>query len=212
MKTMALAPAPESCASIGRFFTAVLVAWAMSLSVAAGSAPDGPDELVKATSDEVVALIKHSTDRQKLMQLAQEKVVPHFAFDHMTQLAVGKSWQQATPEQRQALTREFRDLLVRTYVNALSMGTDVSVKYLPFKSGGGNEAVVKTQAKQPGRSPVAIDYRMEKAGDEWKVYDVTADGVSLVTNYRDMFATTISESGIDGLVKSLTDKNKSASK
>ncbi len=199
------------CRSTLLFF-AVLAA-SLVLAVGESAAQTPPDELVKRTSQEVLTLIKQSQDRQKLLQVVQEKVVPHFDFAQMTQLAVGKSWQQASPEQRERLANEFRDLLVRTYVNALSLGTEATVKYLPLRSAeGGNEAVVRTQAMQPGRSPIAINYRMEKTAGEWKVYDVTVDNISLVTNYRETFATTISESGIDGLIRMIADKNKSLGK
>ena len=217
MKTLALLPAALSpCADKLRHGLRLLmfaVLATIAVAAAPGAAQTPPEELVRATSQEVLTLIKQGNDRQKLLQLAQEKVVPHFDFARMTQLAVGKSWQQASAEQRDQLTREFRDLLVRTYVNALSAGANVTLKYLPTRPASGDEATVRTQALQPGRPPIAIDYRMEKlAGGEWKVFDVTVDNVSLVTNYRDTFNTKIASSGIDGLIRMLAEKNQSAPK
>jgi len=216
----ALTPAPPRIDSLRpllrrRLRALLLLVIAALAFVSTGSAAQtAPEELVRATSQEVLALIKQTSDRQKLLQLAQEKVVPHFNFARMTQLAVGKSWQQANPEQRESLAREFRELLVRTYVNALSAGANVTLKFLPPRSSGNaDEAVVRTQALQPGRAPIAIDYRMEKlASGEWKVFDVTVDHISLVTNYRDTFNTTIASSGVDGLIQMLSDKNKSVPK
>ncbi|MDD5247487.1 MAG: ABC transporter substrate-binding protein [Rhodocyclaceae bacterium] len=190
---------------------ACALAASLTLATAVSAAPTAPDELVKSTSEEVLAVIKQTTDRQKLLQLAQEKVVPHFDFQRMTQLAVGKSWRQATPEQQQQLEKEFQELLVRTYTNALAAGahSNAKIQYKPMQGGAkGGDTVVKTQVIEPGKSAIAIDYYMENKADEWKVYDVTVDGVSLVTNYRESFATTVSNSGIDGLIKSLAAKNK----
>jgi len=215
MKTLTLAssspacsPRPETLRHLLRALVVLGIA-ALAFASTGSAAQSPPEELVKTTSSEVLSLIKQTGDRQKLMQLAQEKVVPHFDFARMTQLAVGKSWQQASPVQREALAREFRELLVRTYVNALSAGANVTLKYLPQRGSGGDEVVVRTQALQPGRAPIAIDYKMEKqGGDAWKVFDVTVDGISLVTNYRDTFNTTIASSGVDGLIQMLADKNK----
>lgn len=199
-------------AAVTGWLRAGALAFALALALGANPAvaQTAPDELVKTTSEEVLAVIKQTSDRQKLLELAQAKVVPHFDFQHMTKLAVGKSWRRATPEQQQALEKEFRDLLVRTYTNALASGahSKASVKYRPFNASPGSaDVVVRTQVIEPGRTPIAIDYRMEKLGEAWKVYDVTVDNISLVTNYRDSFANTIGSSGIDGLIRSLADKN-----
>lgn len=190
-----------------------VAAWLSAAVVMAASM--APDALVKSTSEEVLAVIKQTNDRQKLQEVAQAKVVPHFDFQRMTQLAVGKSWRQATPEQQQQLEKEFRELLVRTYTNALAVGAhrNASIKYKPSAApAGAGETVVKTQVIEPGKPPIGIDYHMENKGEEWKVYDVTVDSVSLVTNYRETFANSISSSGIDGLIKSLAEKNRSQPK
>jgi phospholipid transport system substrate-binding protein len=184
------------------------------VSLAAYGQAQSPDDLVKSTSDEVLSAIRQTPDRQKLQQLAQEKVVPHFDFDRMTQLAVGRAWRQATPDQQRQLQEQFRELLVRTYTNALAAGThgNAKIRFKPSRGATGSEAVVRTEAVEPGRAPIAIDYSMEKKSDGWKVYDVSVDSVSLVTNYRGQFESTVAQSGVDGLIRSLSEKNKSQSK
>jgi phospholipid transport system substrate-binding protein len=175
------------------------------------AADTAPDVLVKTTTEEVLAVIEQTSDRHRLVQLAETKVLPHFDFKRMTRLAVGKSWTQATPEQQQALEKEFRDLLVRTYTNALATGqrkkATVEVKPLRMQPDSA-EVTVKTKVTEAGRQPVALDYQMAKTSAGWKVFDVVVENVSLVTNYRASFAEEVSKSGIDGLIKTLAEKNR----
>jgi phospholipid transport system substrate-binding protein len=175
------------------------------------AADTAPDVLVKTTTEEVLAVIEQTSDRHRLVQLAETKVLPHFDFKRMTRLAVGKSWTQATPEQQQALEKEFRDLLVRTYTNALATGqrkkATVEVKPLRMQPDSA-EVTVKTKVTEAGRQPVALDYQMVYTSAGWKVFDVVVENVSLVTNYRASFAEEVSKSGIDGLIKTLVEKNK----
>jgi phospholipid transport system substrate-binding protein len=175
------------------------------------AADTAPDVLVKTTTEEVLAVIEQTSDRHRLVQLAETKVLPYFDFKRMTRLAVGKSWTQATPEQQQALEKEFRDLLVRTYTNALATGqrkkATVEVKPLRMQPDSA-EVTVKTKVTEAGRQPVALDYQMIKTSAGWKVFDVVVENVSLVTNYRASFAEEVSKSGIDGLIKTLAEKNR----
>jgi phospholipid transport system substrate-binding protein len=175
------------------------------------AADTAPDVLVKTTTEEVLAVIEQTSDRHRLVQLAETKVLPYFDFKRMTRLAVGKSWTQATPEQQQALEKEFRDLLVRTYTNALATGqrkkATVEVKPLRMQPDSA-EVTVKTKVTEAGRQPVALDYQMVKTSAGWKVFDVVVENVSLVTNYRASFAEEVSKSGIDGLIKTLAEKNR----
>jgi phospholipid transport system substrate-binding protein len=169
-----------------------------------------PDVLVKTTTEEVLAVISQTSDRRQLLQLAETKVLPHFDFTRMTTLAVGKSWRQASPQQQQALEKQFRDLLVRTYTNALAGGKrmNATVAVAPLRlQPDSTEVTVKTRVTAPGSQPIPIDYQMEKSPSGWKVYDVVVADVSLVTNYRDSFGAEIAKSGIDGLIKSLAEKN-----
>jgi phospholipid transport system substrate-binding protein len=175
-----------------------------------------PDQLVKSVTDEVLDIIRKDKDikagsTKRAIELVEQKVLPHFNFSRMTALALGKDWRQATPEQQKALTNEFRDLLVRTYSNALTAYKNETVDYRPFKmQPGETDVTVRTQIHQAGaRQPITLDYSLEKNGNAWKVYDVVVAGVSLVTNYRSSFTTEVRNGGIDGLIKTLKAKNSS---
>jgi len=174
----------------------------------------GPDVLVKKVTDEVLTVVRQDKDIQnghtrKAVDLVENKVLPHFNFQHMTALAVGRDWSKATPEQKKHLADEFKTLLVRTYSNSLTSYKNQTVVYKPTKlQGNETDVIVKTEIQQPGNKPVQLDYALEKQGDAWKVYDVIVAGISLVTNYRDTFAQEIRANGVDGLVLMLVNKNK----
>lgn len=186
----------------------VLTVSASGLTLAADIVP--PDVLVRDTSKEVLEIVKNDkdiqTDRKKLLDLVETKILPHFDFTRITRLAVGKNWRTATPEQRQSLVKEFRTLLVRTYSSALTKYKDQTyeVKTADIK---GDDATVRVEINQPGAQPITIDYSLEKTPEGWKVYDVVVAGISLVTSYRSTFDSEINRSGIDGLIKTLMDKN-----
>ena len=184
-------------------------------AVAAAAAEATPDALVKSTVEEVLTVIKQNKDKRALRDLAEQKVLPHFDFRHMTQLAVGRPWRDATPAQQQALEKSFRTLLVNTYATALSLsangGDTVDVKPLQVTAGQ-DDVTVKTTVKDAGKQPIAIDYRMARSAEGWKVYDVVIENLSLVTNYRGTFASEVSRSGIDGLIKALEEKNRTLAK
>lgn len=177
-----------------------------------------PDELVKNTANDVLTIIKQDKDiqsgnTQKVVELVDAKVLPHFDFTRMTRLAVGRGWTQANDAQKEQLIKEFRALLVRTYSVSLAQYKNQTIDYRPLKVGPDDkEVTVKSAVNQPGAQPIAIDYRMEKTSDGWKAFDIAVEGVSLVTNYRGSFNSIIQQSGIDGLIKSLADKNKSNAK
>lgn len=199
-----------------RLFAALLACASFFLSPGALAQQMAPDALVKSVTDEVLDIIRKDKDikagsTRRAIELVEQKVLPHFNFTRMTALAVGKDWRQATPEQQKVLTEEFRDLLVRTYSNALIAYKNESVDYRPFKmQPGETDVTVRTQIHQAGaRQPITLDYSLEKNGNAWKVYDVVVAGVSLVTNYRSSFATEIRNGGIDGLIKTLKAKNSS---
>ncbi len=176
-------------------------------------AQEAPDAIVRKNTNEILAAIKADKDlaagnQKKIEKLADEKVLPYFNFVRMTQLAVGRNWRDANDAQKKSLIDEFRTLLVRTYSTSLTQFRNQTIDVKPLKvAAAETEVVVKTQVNQPGGQPIPIDYSMEKSGDAWKVYDVLIDGVSLVTNYRSSFNTEIQKSGIDGLIKSLTERN-----
>ena len=187
-------------------FFAILLGMQTALGADANTAPD---VLARTTTQEVLALLKADKDIQsgnlkKVYELVEAKVLPNFDFNRMTQLAVGKHWASATALQKQSLVSEFRNLLVRTYATSLTAFSNQTVDYKPLNMKPGDvEVTVKSEVKQPGGQAIPIDYSMYQTAFGWKVYDVSIDGVSLVTNYRASFANTIRQSGIDGLIKQL---------
>ena len=174
-----------------------------------------PDALVKGITDDVSATIMKDKDIQagdtkKAADLIEAKIVPHFNFTRMARIALARNWRSATPEQQKELASEFKTLLVRTYSTALVnyKGQRIDYKALRAKPED-DEVTVKSEVKPSGSTqPVAIDYELEKTANGWKIYDVKVDGISLVTTYRDTFATEVRERGIDGLIKSLAAKNR----
>jgi len=172
-----------------------------------------PEALIRNTVEEVLTIVKRDKDiqagnKKKVDELVDAKVLPHFNFTRMTKLAVGKNWRSATPEQKKVLEIEFRNLLVRTYTSAFTTYRDGKVAVKPVKMpNGATEVTVKTMIENKGKQPIPVNYDMEKTTDGWKVYDLLIDGVSLVTNYRGTFAEQIQQSGIDGLIKTLAEKN-----
>ncbi|MCB5190268.1 ABC transporter substrate-binding protein [Methylobacillus arboreus] len=177
-----------------------------------------PDALVKSTAEDVLAVVKQDKDIQagnqnKIFALAEEKILPNFNFDRVSRLVLGKAWGKASTEQKQAFQEQFRSLLLRTYATALSKYRNQTIEYKPFRAQPGETDVkVKTQILQPGGQPVAVDYSLEKSGESWKVYDITIEGVSLVTNYRGQFSNEIRQNGLDSLIQKLAAKNQESSK
>ncbi len=180
-----------------------------------------PDALVKGIAQDVITIVKQDKDIQsgnqkKLLALVDAKILPNFDFTRMTQLAAGKYWRQATPEQKTALVTEFRNMLVRTYTKAFTLYRDQSIEVAPLKLvATDTETTVKTKISKTGGQATAVDYQMKKSADGWKVFDVTIEGVSMVTSYRGTFASQIEKQGtvaqgIDALIKSLADMNAGA--
>ena len=184
------------------------------LCASAFAQEESPDALIKKVTDDVLTIVRQDKDIQggntkKAIALVEAKVLPHFNFLHMTALAVGRDWREATPEQKKQLAEEFKTLLVRTYSNALTGYKDQTIRYKPTKmQSGDTDVLVRTEIVQSGSKPIALDYSVEKLADGWKVYDVVVAGVSLVSNYRDTFAQEIRANKIDGLIKMLAAKNK----
>src|SRR6266849_4011900 len=189
--------------------------FALLIPLAHAQQPVAPDVLVKSITEEVIAILKQDKDIQagdtkKAADLIETKIVPHFNFIRMTRIAMGRNWRLASPEQQKVLADEFKTLLVRTYSTALSNYRDQQIDYKPLRAKPEDtEVTVRSEVKQSGSSqPVGIDYEMEKTPSGWKVYDVKVGGVSLVTTYRDTFASEVREHGVDGLIESLVAKNR----
>jgi phospholipid transport system substrate-binding protein len=198
-----------------KFLINLMAGIAATMLVGAATANDqAPDALVKSTANDVLDIIKkdkdiRNGDMRKISVLAEEKILPHFDFERMSRMVLGKHWGRATKEQQQQFIAEFRSLLIRTYASALTKYRNQTIEYKPFRAQPGDtEVTVKTQIIQPGAQPLPIDYSLVKKEDGWKVYDVAIEGVSLVTNYRGQFSTEVRQSGMDGLIQRLAEKNK----
>ena len=185
-------------------------------AVAAHAQAKAPEALIKEVSTDVLDAVKadktiRAGDIRKVTALVDEKVMPYVNFQRMTSQAVGRYWRQATPEQQKRLQDEFKLLLVRTYSGALSqVSAEQTVELKPTRSQPtDSEVVVRTEIRGKG-DPIQLDYRLEKAGETWKIYDVNVMGVWLVENYRNSFAQEIGANGIDGLIAKLAERNKAA--
>jgi len=176
-----------------------------------------PDVLAKNTTNEVLRIVKQDKDiksgnTRKILDLVEEIILPNFDFRQMTQLAVGRNWGRATPEQQASLVNEFRTMLVRTYSASLSSVADYNIIFKPLRLAPGvTDVTVNTEVSKPGAPPIPINYRMEKKGDTWKVYDVQVDNVSMVTVYRNSFNSEVRKGGIEGLLAALSRRNQPTS-
>ena len=197
-----------------RFFLRPAALACLVVSLPAFAADLAPDAMVKKVAGDTLAAIKADKamqrgDINRIIALVDRTVMPNVNFTRMTGTAVGPAWRTATPAQKVQLEKEFKTLLVRTYSNALTQYRNQQIDFKPLKAKPEDtDVVVRTEVRQAGAKPVQIDYSLDKQGDNWKVYDVMVAGVSLVTNYRDSFGQEVRAGGIDGLIKSLKDKNK----
>lgn len=178
-------------------------------------AQEAPDVLIKRISQEVLETARSDKEIQggnqkRVLELVEAKILPHVDFQRMTALAAGRFWREATPEQQKQLTDEFRTLLVYTYSGAISQVKDQKLEFKPLRADPADTDVeVRSQVLQPrGGEPIQLNYRMEKTPASWKIYDVNVLGAWLVETYKGNFASEISKGGIDGLIKTLSDKNK----
>jgi len=206
--------APTSMKLLRLCLLACSLAFAAAAPVRANTAPD---ELIRQVSMDVIDSVKadkaiQAGDVARIVALVDAKVMPHVNFQRMTASAVGRNWRNATPEQQKRLQEEFKTLLVRSYAGALTQVKDQTVQLKPMRSQPGDtEVVVRTEVRGKGE-PVQLDYRLEKAGDSWKIYDVNVLGVWLVEQYRISFTQEITAGGIDGLIAKLAERNKGTPK
>ena len=201
-----------------RSFAPALAMLCLVFAASAVRAQDlGPDQLVRTTMDKIIEIVKsdkaiQSGDIKRILEVAETHASPHFDFVRMTRLAMGANWKQANPSQQEELVRQFRTLLLRTYAVALKEYRNQVIDVRPLKvPAGSTDVQVKTVVNQPGAQAIPIDYDMERTPQGWKVYDVTIGGVSLVVNFRSSFDAEIRKSGVDGLVKSMVERNRGAS-
>jgi phospholipid transport system substrate-binding protein len=196
-------------------FVAALLGLMLSLALPTARAADEvPDEMIRRLSVDVLSTIKADKDVQngdvrKIIAFVDSKIMPNVNFSRMTASAVGRNWRQATPEQQKRLQDEFKSMLVRTYAGALSQVKDQTINVKPLRAQPGDaEVIVRTEILGRGE-PIQLDYRMEKTAGGWKIYDFNVLGVWMVETYRTQFAQEISARGIDGLITTLAQRNKS---
>ncbi|MFZ6774103.1 MlaC/ttg2D family ABC transporter substrate-binding protein [Undibacterium sp. SXout7W] len=195
-----------------RFF--LLFMSALAFAGSSMAADEAPDQLVKRLSQEILDIAKNDKDIQagnqkRVYDLVESKILPYIDFQKMTALAAGKNWRDATPEQQKQLTNEFRTLLVFTYSGAIAQIKDQRVEFKPMRSAPEDTDVeVRSQVIQSRGEPIQLNYRLQKMATGWKIYDINVLGAWLVETYKGSFSAEISKSGIDGLIKTLSDKNK----
>ena len=183
-------------------------------SASAQSVPDlnTPDGLIKIIVADVMSLVKSDPEIQKgnisrVVDLVEKKIVPYTDMRRTTQLAMGRNWSKATPEQQNQLIIEFKNLLIRTYSGALSQLRDQTVQYKPLRSSPSDTDVIVRTVVIGKSDPIPLDYRLEKTNEGWRVYDINIMGAWLIEAYRNQFANQISQNGIDGLIKFLQERN-----
>jgi len=183
-------------------------------AAAAPSSAEAPDVLVKRISQEVIDTVKsdkgiQAGDQKKVLDLVESKILPYVDFQRMTALAAGRFWREATPDQQQQLQDQFRQLLIFTYSGALSQIKNETVEFKPLRaSPDDTEVEVRSQVNMTRGEPILLNYRVAKTASGWKIYDISVLGAWLVETYKGTFASEISKGGIDGLIKSLTERNK----
>jgi phospholipid transport system substrate-binding protein len=189
---------------------------AFATGVFAAPAPasaEAPDVLVKRISADVIDTVKADKDiqggnRNKIMGLVQEKILPYVDSQKMTSLAAGRFWRQASPEQQKQLSEEFRTLLVYTYSGALSQIRNETVEFKPFRADPTDtEVEVRSQVNMTRGEPITLNYRLARTAGGWKIFDINVLGAWLVETYKGTFASEISKGGVDGLIKKLHDRN-----
>ncbi len=199
---------------LGAAITGALMLPLLSPTVwAQATAPEGPEALIQRVGQQVFDAVKNDPalrngDLARIMALVDTVLMPHVNFERMTASAVGRFWRQATPEQRQRLQQEFKALLVRTYSGALTQIRDQTLVLRPLRAApDATEVVVRSEIRGRG-DPIALDYRLEKTPNGWKVYDLNVMGVWLVETYRTQFAQEINARGIEGLIAALAERNR----
>ena len=183
-----------------------------ALPLLAFAEPIAPDALMRAITEEVIAILKKdlaAAQPTDLSRLVETRIAPVFDFQRMTRIALANDWRLASAEQQAALVTQFRTLLVRTYSRALANYRDQEITYPPLRAAAGDtEVLVRSFVRRPGVEPLSIDYEMAEGATGWKVYDVKVGGVSLVITYRESFGEVVRADGIDGLIRLLSNKNR----
>jgi len=198
-----------------KIYLQLLLALFISLGVSDSFAANvEPDELIKQTSEKVLSALdlnkeKYETKPEELFKLVNDIILPHLDFRAMSKLALGKNWRKANDEQQLRFTDAFKSMLIRTYSKSLTEYAGQEIKFLPYRppAEGKRTTKVKTVIDQGTGPDIPIIYSLRIKDDIWKVYDIKIDGISLVTNYRNSFASDIRKVGIDGLIEKLRAKS-----
>lgn len=202
---------------IARLALLLAIALGLSAGAQAQTKPDPmapPNQFIQQVADQVLDALKNDTaaragDIKRINQIVDEMILPYVNFEKTTRLAAGRYWREASTEQKSALSQAFRGTLARTYSGAFTRVTDAtSIKTLPFRGdANANDVIVKAQVLQRANSqPFALDYRLEKTPQGWKIYDINVENVWLIENYRNQFAQQINQNGIDGLIAALNQR------
>jgi len=203
---------------VARTLLAVLLAVAAGTVANTAYADNSPQDVVQHASDRMIAALKAEravikADPTRLYPLVEEIILPHFDFERMSRWVLGKHWRTASDTQKAAFVNEFRALLVRTYATAMAEYRDQEIFYLPFKAGSAaDDATVRSEVRAPGAPPIPVSYSLYLTNNQWKVYDVVIDGVSMVANYRSTFSNEIRQGGLDGLIAKLVTRNQQNAK
>lgn len=195
-------------------FFAIVAILASATFVSPAVAEEAPDKLIARVSQEIIDLVKsdkevQSGNRQRIQEIVESKILPHVDFELTTALTMGRHWRDATPEQKKRLSEEFRDLLMYTYSGAMSQIKDPTLRFRPLRIAP-DETDVEVRSQVIGRrggNPVDVSYRLRKSPEGWKVYDVNVLGIWLIGTYKQSFSSEVERSGIDGLIKTLDEKN-----
>ena len=186
-----------------------------TLSLMAGTTfanTETPEQITRAASKDVLEIIKkNEKDAAKTRDLVDARLSPMADYQRMTSLAVGRYWKSATPAQQEALSKEFRTMMVRTYLSALTLYKNAQINVKGTRAGNDDdEQTVRTEVTLPNQKPIPLDFSFEKIGSNWKVYDITVEGISFINNHRNQFGAVIRKDGIDGLIKNMAEKNNSS--
>lgn len=200
--------------NLNKFLVTVFALVTLAFAATAQAAEEAPDAMVKRISQEVLEIARadraiQGGNQKRVLALVEEKILPYVDFQRMTALAAGRHWREATPEQQKQLTVEFRNLLIYTYSGAISQVRDQRLDFKPFRAAATDTDVeVRSQVLQSRGEPIQLNYRLKKTDAGWKIYDINVLGAWLVETYKGNFSSEIGKSGIDGLIKVLSDKNK----
>ena len=184
----------------------------MNVSVVWSANTQDALQLAENTSKQMLSALNQNRaqlqqEPQRIYELVENILLPHFDFETMARWVLGKYWRQASPEQQQQFTQEFRTLLVKTYAKALLEYSNEAINFLPLPATQADETTVRSEVQPRSGPPIPINYSMHVRGDTWKVFDVVIDGISLVTNYRSSLGGQIRSEGIDSVIKQLGERN-----